>query len=1817
MINRLISLLLILVFGVSDVSVYAQSALTLPLPGMRVSLSPAAQPPLLKGIKVYPNEPLRFDFILDRGVGATLVPALDKGRPQGSPLHDESNRLIKYFLAALTIPEKDVWVNLSPYEKDRIVPEAFGQTEMGRDLLAQDYILKQVTASLMYPEGDVGKKFWSKVYAAMQDKYGTTDIPVDTFNKVWIVPEKAEVFEKNNAAYVVGSRLKVMLDSDYTAIVGALRATPLHAASLENTADIKSIIRETIIPILEQEVNEGENFAQLRQVYHSLILATWYKRKIVRAIHESPLQGYIDHNKTVGVDIVDKNENEKIWSQYVEAFKKGVFNYIKDDVRARHGVPEMASPRQYFSGGMSLSVPLGYVGPERLPVMSDGAMVVQASFNILDELEALDAQHKNGREVLVAEELDLLSEIGLLDPRQAVTEDMILQIHRFVITHEFDRWHQKRPDGSWSNERVVAGAYREKDLKYPISPRWQDVSEKMTYLVYWLNRHEADLKAGAIEEMVAEFYIRFIDIHPFLDGNGRTGRLLLNALLKRYGREPVDFSLIGLKAWVIGYALMLPSDARHFADRLRKAQQGESTKTMPRYGTKKMSDLKNSFPADTVIEGDDFLNWVRSRLGYWSPPEDLFDRYFRKVRFLSWQQRELNRIFMAGMYKSRSLSDREAYAKLLKKYGVKVRVSHASPGNDFAQADQRSDDVARSAQKPSLQQLAVIKMQTIQPADEILSVVRQYANGHDFRNDFFMSANGLAPLTGMIENPPYVNDVQKIFSVHSKQRLTVPENLNGADIAIVGPSKNANEVLAFIKTFPGIRSIHIIEAREWVFPQIDVQLQAYQKSGGYLPPIYGHCVNVLSMPKELGGQIDLIFSSNVIDDFPDGMIVQAFQEMERVVKVGGAVVVNKFGFRKWFEVEDFPGLEFHHVKDGIDDMWLGVKVSDKAMALGGSNYNPSKIDMAGKNSDAAASIIDQKEYEQIRQDVEKQILWRQSFDRSRGIAWLDFIEEALEGRLFLMNLNWFFNDVDRVFPGLKDDTRRARDEILAGFWAKAQQMKGNQLLPQMPDDWPVLREEIQQALGWDYKCILPSWYVKKFNLTFNAMNKELRRYIEAMVLVRRYVNSDEKTYAQALIYFKDDPDILERYFPGFQSLGQRVMSDVAYVFDWDEMLTPEIQDGVVVLRGRNWFSEEDRGKFSAIRDILEKHIYSLEADQKKALQEDFWAKISQMGGLFAMVDKIVLEKLSQTSSGFYRKTHWSLKDVIAISDKYDEQGTTTTLKAEFAHFLLEKFLEKSLEMNSMGFYGIDLSVHEMFDAVSQSVGKSYKGVVFKFDDFMRLFENLTFTHVSSYLMSSTGQIRGMVQDNSINKVLYLEETFQKHPVLTAMSLPDLVEDMLYAVTKSKDRVKEILAQDDQFVSHRVGSVLAVRAIRLMDHDPRRVAILMGMMVKEGEAKWFSDYRIFWKQFVAWSQDPVRMAALDRRMLEKYALMPVDQNSGVLDSAMKGGVDVNPSRIDGVLEGGGVKPGYIDELTPDMSKAPLPLVELGRLFQEMMNDPLVRKKLLENRNLDYLPYLAPALSARFNELGDAARLLGARLVLHNTQRAYVNNILKEGVKPKGGGIVLVVYDLSRTRSLQLGFGSLASELVTDSNFFGNVSWHNIWGVVCDGQTKMIEDNEHVVRADIELKGYSWLYSPAHAVSAISAIDLSFDINALQDFVMTFLKEHESWVDAYRQEARQRLMQAAVVYLMIGRLTEGVRVLGAKNDSAQSGDIKGGIDLNPSSIDMAVKSAGEGIQFKVDPAMFERMKNASGITPVIIGIHPVGSFQKFFEISLPVT
>ncbi len=349
----------------------AQTLLDLPQPGSMVLLSAPYQPALIKGLTIHPDDPFQFDFIVDIG----------QDKLKGDILKAEGEKQIKYFLASLAIPEKDWWVNLSPYEKDKTAPEALSQTDLGRDLLAQDYILKQITASLIYPEKELGKVFWDKVYAKTREMYGNVNIPVNTFNKVWITSDQAEVFERGQTVIVTKSHLKVMLEEDYLAsqkhaagdaysqtvspsrhpsprgVAGDEAIVPLTAqvkqsasqasagnSSVTGPALASQVIREIILPELEKEVNEGRNFANLRQIYQALILASWYKKNLKEALLN---QTYADKSTVTGIDLEDKTVKEQIYNRYLQAYKKGVFNFIKEE-----RVNERSEPRKYFSGGM-------------------------------------------------------------------------------------------------------------------------------------------------------------------------------------------------------------------------------------------------------------------------------------------------------------------------------------------------------------------------------------------------------------------------------------------------------------------------------------------------------------------------------------------------------------------------------------------------------------------------------------------------------------------------------------------------------------------------------------------------------------------------------------------------------------------------------------------------------------------------------------------------------------------------------------------------------------------------------------------------------------------------------------------------------------------------------------------------------------------------------------------------------------------------------------------------------------------------------------------------------------------------------------------------------------------------------------------------------------------------------------------------------------------------------------------------------------------------------------------------------------------------
>ncbi len=374
--RKLVSSLILTAF-VTSLIVSPAGAQVLPLAAP--SSVAGFQPLILVGLKIHPENPFLFDFIVDQG----------QNKLSSDELKSETEKLVKYFLAALTIPDKDSWVNLSPYEKDRIIPDALGQTIMGKTMLEQDYVLKQLASSLTNPEEKLGQEFWTKVRA----QAGQDNVEASTLSKVWIVPQKAEVLENGNIVVIGEKRLKVMMQEEYekgTAPFSEHNSRENEGQSPTNRGQ-SLIFRSTILPSIEKEINEGKNFAGVRQVYNSVILATWFKQ----ALKESLLgKIYADQSKVVGVTTDDKEMKQRIYEQYLAAFKKGAYNLIKEEEDPATG--EMIA-RKYFSGGTFMVFQAGQFSRKASsslsmqPVLSSGKLDARVQLGTPDEVSVLEA----------------------------------------------------------------------------------------------------------------------------------------------------------------------------------------------------------------------------------------------------------------------------------------------------------------------------------------------------------------------------------------------------------------------------------------------------------------------------------------------------------------------------------------------------------------------------------------------------------------------------------------------------------------------------------------------------------------------------------------------------------------------------------------------------------------------------------------------------------------------------------------------------------------------------------------------------------------------------------------------------------------------------------------------------------------------------------------------------------------------------------------------------------------------------------------------------------------------------------------------------------------------------------------------------------------------------------------------------------------------------------------------------------------------------------------------------------------------------------
>lgn len=122
--------------------------------------------------------------------------------------------------------------------------------------------------------------------------------------------------------------------------------------------------------------------------------------------------------------------------------------------------------------------------------------------------------------------------ISLSNKLEPLTQQVIKDIHSLVLM----------------NDNINRGIYR----NVPVAILG---SSHTPVLPYMLDKHMEDLllnypiqqKQNHIVTCISAFHIEFESIHPFIDGNGRTGRLVLNLELMKAGLLPINIKFTDRK----------------------------------------------------------------------------------------------------------------------------------------------------------------------------------------------------------------------------------------------------------------------------------------------------------------------------------------------------------------------------------------------------------------------------------------------------------------------------------------------------------------------------------------------------------------------------------------------------------------------------------------------------------------------------------------------------------------------------------------------------------------------------------------------------------------------------------------------------------------------------------------------------------------------------------------------------------------------------------------------------------------------------------------------------------------------------------------------------------------------------------------------------------------------------------------------------------------------------------------------------------------------------------------------------------------------
>lgn len=163
---------------------------------------------------------------------------------------------------------------------------------------------------------------------------------------------------------------------------------------------------------------------------------------------------------------------------------------------------------------------------------------------------------------------------SLVKDDYVLNERDILDIHAIVLS---------------KIEKENAGRYRNAGVRIIganfIPPNALRVSGYMEKLLLWIKDNPLQLNEVALATI---FHHRFVQIHPFFDGNGRTVRLAMNLILMRSGFPP---------------AIILKNDRKKYYDALNLANKGNYNKLlllMAQAAERSLDIYLNAHPSESL-----------------------------------------------------------------------------------------------------------------------------------------------------------------------------------------------------------------------------------------------------------------------------------------------------------------------------------------------------------------------------------------------------------------------------------------------------------------------------------------------------------------------------------------------------------------------------------------------------------------------------------------------------------------------------------------------------------------------------------------------------------------------------------------------------------------------------------------------------------------------------------------------------------------------------------------------------------------------------------------------------------------------------------------------------------------------------------------------------------------------------------------------------------------------------------------------------------------------------------------------------------------